>query len=138
MQVAHIVSRNIQALIDGTEEMNENALSVSSGVPKTTVRRMRLGEGMPQIDNVERVALAFKLRACDLLDPDLARRVEAGEARRMTQAKPPVITEEDWRRLSPRTRALVEDVCTHALSGQLQDSAIAWLHDGVQQFLPRG
>ncbi len=91
--------------------MNENALSVASGMPKTTVRRMRLGEVAAQIDSVEKVAKAFRLRACDILDPDLTRRLQAGEPLRMGEPKPPVMAEDDWRALSPRARALVEELC---------------------------
>lgn len=132
MDVVHTLSTNIQALMDA-QEVKEHPLSVQSGLPKTSVRRMRLGEGAAQIDSVEKVAKAFKLRACDILDPDLVRRLEAGEPLRMGEPQPPVMSDSDWKALTPRTRAFVEDLCGRVLAGELEDTDVAWLHDGMQR-----
>ncbi len=97
---------------------------------------MRLDEGAAQIDSVEKVAKAFKLRACDILDPDLLKRLAAGEPLRMGEPRPPVMPDEEWRAMSPRARALVEDLCTRTLAGQLEEGDIAWLHDSLQRINP--
>ena len=79
MDTTALLAQNIKGLIDATAGLSEHALSVISNVPKTTIRRMRLNEGAAQIDSVEKIAKAFKLRACDILDPDLLKRLAAGE-----------------------------------------------------------
>lgn len=132
MNVREVLATNIQALIDagfGTE----NSFAARSGAAKTTVRRMRLNESAAQIDKVEQVAALFKLRACDLLDPDLARRAKAGEPLRMSEPRPPVMADDQWRAMSPRTRAFVEDLCLQAAAGSVNDADIAWLHDSLNR-----
>lgn len=94
---------------------------------------MRLNESAAQIDKVEQVASLFKLRACDLLDPDLARRAQAGEPLRMGEPRPPAMTEEQWRALSPRTRAFIEELCQLAAAGSVNDADITWLHDSLNR-----
>ncbi|MGP1684465.1 MAG: hypothetical protein ACTS8S_19270, partial [Giesbergeria sp.] len=93
----------------------------------------RLNESAAQIDKVEQVATLFKIRACDLLDPDLARRVQEGEPLRMGEPRPPVMPEEQWRTLSPRARAFVEDLCQLTIAGSVTDADIAWLHDSLNR-----
>lgn len=133
MNTATLLANNLQALIDADKGMSEHGLSIKSGVPKTSIRRARLNEGAAQIDTVEKVAKAFNLRACDILDPDLTRRLEAKEPLRMGEHRLPVMSEADWKALSPRTRAFVEELCTQVLSGALQDADVAWLHDSMQR-----
>lgn len=132
MQSKEVLAANVQAILDRFGQ-NENAFSVEYKVPKSNLRKMRLGITSVGTDTIDELATALRIRACDLLDPDLAQRVRSGEPLRMSQAKPPVIPEGDWKKLSPRTRALVEDICARALSDQLPDASIAWLHDGVQR-----
>lgn len=132
MNVREVLATNIQTLIDagfGTE----NSFAARSGAAKTTVRRMRLNESAAQIDKVEQVAALFRLRACDLLDPDLARRAATGEPLRMGEPRPPVMADDQWRALSPRTRAFVEDLCLQAAAGSVNDADIAWLHDSLNR-----
>lgn len=136
MVTTALLAKNLKGLIDATAGLTEHSLSMLADVPKTTIRRMRLDEGAAQIDSVEKVAKAFKLRACDILDPDLLKRLAAGEPLRMGEPRPPVMPDEDWRALSPRARALVEDLCARALNGKLQEGDIAWLHDSLQRINP--
>jgi hypothetical protein len=133
MNTASILAKNLQALIDAEPGMSEHALSIKSTAPKTSIRRARLNEGAAQIDTVEKVAKAFQLRACDILDPDLIKRLDAGEPLRMGEHKPPVMSEADWKAIPPRTRAFVEELCTLVLAGALQDTDVAWLHDSMQR-----
>ena len=137
MSVARTLATNLQALIDADPGLSEHSLSTRSGVPKSTIRRMRLEEGDARIDNVESVANAFRLRACDLLDPGLANRVRERQPLRMAEPRPPVVSEEAWRQLSPRARAFIEDVCQKAASGVLDDSNIGWLHEALQRLGPK-
>lgn len=132
MSAKEVLAANVQAILDRFGQ-NENAFSVEYKVPKSNLRKMRLGIGSAGIDTIEELATALRLTAYDLLDPDLAQRARAGEPLRMSQAKPPVIAEDDWKKLSPRTRALIEEICARALADQLPDPSIAWLHDGVQR-----
>lgn len=132
MNVREVLSKNIQALADAGFG-NENSFAARSGAAKTTVRRMRLNESAAQIDKVEQVAALFRMRACDLLDPDLARRVAANEPLRLAEPRPPVISEAQWRTLSPRTRAFVEELCQQAMTGSVTDADIAWLHDSLNR-----
>lgn len=132
MNAREVLSNNLQALID-TGHGNENSFAARSGAAKTTVRRMRLNESAAQIDKVEQVAALFKLRACDLLDPDLARRAKDKEPLRMGEPRPPVMSEEQWRALTPRARAFVEELCLQAVSGNVTDADIAWLHDSLNR-----
>lgn len=111
-------------------------LSANSGVGPSGIRRFQNGEVAAQIDSVEKVAKAFKLRACDILDPDLLKRLAAGEPLRMGEPRPPVMPDAEWRAMSPRARALVEDLCARTLAGQLQEGDIAWLHDSLQRINP--
>lgn len=136
MDTTALLAQNLKGLIDATPGLSEHSLSVLANVPKTTIRRIRLNEGAAQIDSVEKVAKAFKLRACDILDPDLLKRLAAGEPLRMGEPRPPVMPDEDWRAMSPRARALVEDLCARTLTGQLQDADISWLHDSLQRISP--
>ena len=133
MDTATVLSKNLQGLINATAGLSEHALSTSAGLPKTTIRRMRLCEGAAQIDSVEKVARAFKLRACDILDPDLLKRMSAGEPLRMGEPRPPVMPDEDWRAMPPRARALVEDLCARVLAGQVSEADVSWLHDSLQR-----
>ncbi len=132
MNAREVLSNNLQALID-TGYGNENSFAARSGAAKTTVRRMRLNESAAQIDKVEQVAALFRLRACDLLDPDLARRARDKEPLRMSEPRPPVMSEDQWRALSPRARAFVEELCLQAASGNVTDADIAWLHDSLNR-----
>lgn len=132
MDITSLLSANLQALMDA-HHIKEHPLSVSSGVPKTSIRRIRLGEGSAQIDSVEKVAKSFGLRACDLLDPDLKHRIATGSALRMGEPKPPTMSEEEWKAVSPRARALVEDICAASAQKLTQDVDIAWLHDSLQR-----
>ncbi|MGY8903223.1 MAG: hypothetical protein ACKVIH_01580 [Burkholderiales bacterium] len=111
-------------------------LGQAAGIGPSNIRRFQHAEVAPQIDSVEKVAKAFKLRACDLLDPDLLRRLKAGEPLRLAEPKPPTMSEEDWRALSPRARALVEDICARSLAGSLADADIKWLHDSLERTKP--
>lgn len=137
MSAIKVLSINLQGLIDATPGYSEHSLSVSASLPKTSVRRMRLAEGAAQIDSVEKVAKAFRLRTCDILDPDLITRLKAGEPLRMGEPKPPVMPEADWRAMSPRARALVEDLCARAVAGTLAEGDIKWLHDALERIQPR-
>lgn len=132
MDITTLLSENLQALMSARGE-KEHPLSVSAKVPKTTIRRMRLNEGAAQIDSLEKVAKAFGLRACDMLDPDLRKRLAAGEPLRMGEPQPPLMPESDWKALTPRTRAFVEELCAYALAGDIQDADITWLHDSMQR-----
>ena len=133
MEITTLLAQNLKGLIAATIGLTEHSLSVLAKVPKTTIRRIRLNEGAAQIDSVDKVAKAFKLRACDILDPDLLKRLAAGEPLRMGEPRPPVMPDEDWRALSPRTRALVEDLCTRSLAGTIDDDDIKWLHDSLER-----
>lgn len=137
MSIVEIFATNLSALMDAQKELDSQyKLGSAAGLGPTNVGRFRRGDVAAQIDSVEKVAKAFKLRACDILDPDLLKRLAAGEPLRMGEPKPPVMPEEDWRAMSPRARALVEDLCARALAGQLQDADIAWLHDSLQRISP--
>lgn len=123
--------------MDAQKELDsQQKLGVAAGLGATNVGRFRRGDVAAQIDSVEKVAKAFKLRACDILDPDLLKRLAAGEPLRMGEPRPPVMPDEEWRAMSPRARALVEDLCTRTLAGQLQEGDIAWLHDSLQRINP--
>lgn len=132
MNAREVLSKNLQALIDAGYG-NENSFSTRSGAAKTTVRRMRLNESAAQIDKVEQVAALFRLRACDLLDPDLARRARDKEPLRIGEPRPPVMPDDQWRALSPRARAFVEELCLQAAGGNVTDADIAWLHDSLNR-----
>lgn len=132
MDITTLLSSNLQAMMDATQ-IKEHPLSISSGVPKTSIRRIRLGEGSAQIDSVEKVAKSFNLRACDLLDPNLKQRIATGDALRMGQPRPPSMSEDEWKSVSPRARALVEDICTASRKKLAEDEDIAWLHDSLQR-----
>lgn len=132
MNVREVLAANLNALADAGFG-NENKFAGRQGVGKTTVRRMRLNESAAQIDKLEEVAEAFRLRACDLLDPDLAARAKAGHPLRMSEPRPPVMAEDQWRALSPRARAFVEEVCQKATAGSLTDADISWLHDSLNR-----
>lgn len=92
-----------------------------------------LEEAAAQIDSVQKVGKIFGLRACDMLDPDLRKRLAAGEPLRMGEPQPPVMPDSDWKALTPRTRAFVEELCASVLAGDLQDTDVAWLHDSMQR-----
>lgn len=112
---------------------SHSRLGAVAGLGPTNIGRMKRGEVAAQIDTVEKIAKAFRLRACDVLDPELSKRLVRGEPLRMGEPRPPVVPEKDWQALSPRARALVEDLCARALAGALQDDDIAWLHDSMQR-----
>jgi transcriptional regulator with XRE-family HTH domain len=59
---------------------SQQTLGKASGVGQTSIGRMRRGEGSATIDNVQKVAKAFRLTASDLLDPRLLSRVQVGTA----------------------------------------------------------
>lgn len=48
-------------------------------------------------------------------------------------SRPPVITEDEWKSLSPRARALVEDTARQAQAGRLTDQQVKVLHDLLEQ-----
>lgn len=50
------------------------------------------------------------------------------------RAAPPVVEEEFWKALSPRTRALVEEVIMKSSRGALRDDDIRLLQDMVDKF----
>lgn len=134
MSIIDVFSANLNALTEGRKDLDSQIkLGKVAGVGATNIGRFKRGSVAAQIDSVEKVAKVFKLRACDILDPDLKHRLENGEPLRMGEPRPPAMAEGDWRALSPRTRAFVEDLCTLALSGALQDTDVAWLHDSMQR-----
>lgn len=134
MNAVETLSANLDALMTANPEFDSQyRLGAKAKVPPTTVGRARRGEVAAQVDTVERLAAAFKLRACDLLDPDLKRRLERGEPLRMTELRPPAMSADDWARLTPRTRALIEDVAARVLGGELGDDDIRLLHDTAER-----
>lgn len=134
MTALHVFADNLKALMRASVDFSSNyKVSVASGVAATSVRRFMLEEAAAQIDSVEKVAHIFDIRACDILDPDLTRRLQTGEPLRMGEPKPPVMAEDDWKALSPRARALVEELCSAALGGQISDEDITWLHNSLQR-----
>lgn len=48
-------------------------------------------------------------------------------------SRPPVITEDEWKSLTPRARALVEDTARQAQAGRLTDQQVKVLHDLLEQ-----
>ena len=135
MSVIQTFSANLNALMGTKAEAKTNhKLGAVSGVAPSGIRRFQLGEVAAQIDNVEKVAKVFKLRACDILDPDLITRLKAGEPLRMGEPQPPVMPEADWRALSPRARAFVEEFCNVALHMDAKD--IGMLDDMLQRLKP--
>lgn len=140
MKIEAVLASNVDALMEASPTLNgQQRLSAASGVGQTNIGRIRRGEVAAQVDTVERIASAFKLRACDLLDPGLKERLARGEPLRMSEVRPPAMSDEDWARLSPRTRALIEDVARRALSAELSDDDIRLLHDTAERLSsPRG
>jgi hypothetical protein len=132
MNIQDVLAANVQAIIDASG-MNENSFAAHFKLPKSNLRKMRLSEANMRMSTVEEVAVALRLRACDLLDPDLARRAATGEPLRMGEPRPPVMADDQWRALSPRARAFVEDLCLQAAAGTLTDADIAWLHDSLNR-----
>lgn len=132
MNIQDVLAANVQAIIDASG-MNENSFAAHFKLPKSNLRKMRLSEANMRMSTVEEVAVALRLRACDLLDPDLARRAMVGEPLRMGEPRPPVMADDQWRALSPRTRAFVEDLCLQAAAGSVNDADIAWLHDSLNR-----
>lgn len=138
MSIVEVFASNLSALMDVQKELDSQyKLGSAAGLGPTNVGRFRRGDVAAQIDSVEKVAKAFKLRACDILDPDLLKRLAAGEPLRMGEPRPPVMPNEDWRAMSPRARALVEDLCARTLTGQLNDDDIKWLHDALERTQPK-
>ena len=134
MSIIDSFARNLSALMSAHPSLDSHSrLGAAAGLGPTNIGRMKRGEVAAQIDTVEKIAKAFRLRACDILDPELSKRIARGEVLRMGEHRPPVIPEKDWQALSPRTRALVEDLCASSLAGALQDDDIAWLHDAMQR-----
>lgn len=72
MNIQDVLAANVQAIIDASG-MNENSFAAHFKLPKSNLRKMRLSEANMRMSTVEEVAVALRLRACDLLDPDLAR-----------------------------------------------------------------
>ena len=132
MDLKDTLAINIRALM-AASGMTENAFTAHYKLPKSNFRKMRLSEADPRVGTVEEVAQSLKLRACDLLDPDLARRMAAGEPLRMGEPRPPVMPDEQWRALSPRARAFVEELCQQAIAGSVTDADISWLHDSLNR-----
>lgn len=132
MNTQDVLAANVQALIDASG-MNENSFAAHHKLPKSNLRKMRLSEANMRMGTVEEVARALHLRACDLLDPDLARRAKDKEPLRMGEPRPPVMSDEQWRALTPRARAFVEELCLQAAAGTLTDADIAWLHDSLNR-----
>ena len=132
MNTQDVLAANVQAIIDSSG-MNENSFAAHYKLPKTNLRKMRLSEANMRMSTVEEVAIALRLRACDLLDPDLASRAKAGEPLRMGEPRPPIMADEQWRALSPRARAFGEDLCLQAAAGSVNDADIAWLHDSLNR-----
>jgi len=134
MSIVEIFAANLSALMAARKELDSQIkLGSVAGLGATNIGRFRRGDVAAQIDSVEKVAKAFKLRPCDILDPDLLKRMEAGEPLRMGEPKPPAMPEADWRRMSSRARALVEDLCERSLAGTLSDEDIKWLHDSLER-----
>lgn len=134
MSIIDVFAKNLGALMSAHQDLDSHSrLGAAAGLGSTNIGRMKRGEVAAQIDTVEKVAKAFRLRACDVLDPELPRRMARGEPLRMGEPRPPVVPEKDWQALSPRTRALVEDLCARSLAGALKDDDIAWLHDAMQR-----
>lgn len=140
MDAVKALSANLDALMRAEPALDSQyRLGTKAHVPPTTVGRVRRGEVAAQVDTVDRLASAFKLRACDLLDPGLKERLARGQPLRMSEVRPPAMSDEDWARLSPRTRALIEDVARRALSAELSDDDIRLLHDTAERLSsPRG
>lgn len=132
MDIQDVLANNVQALMTASG-MNENAFAARYKLPKSNFRKMRLSEANTRIGTIDELASALRMRACDLLDPDLARRVAANEPLRLAEPRPPVISEAQWRTLSPRTRAFVEELCQQAMAGSVTDADIAWLHDSLNR-----
>jgi hypothetical protein len=88
-----------------------------------------------RIDSVEKVARAFRLRACDILDPDLVKRLAANQPLRMPEPTPPVMSPEEWKQLPALARAFVEDFCNAAARG-LDPKAVRTLHDVLAHMQP--
>jgi len=134
VSINDVLSKNLSALMAAHQDLDTPArVGTAAGLGASNVGRMRRGEVASQIDSVEKVARAFRLRACDLLDPELAKRLEEGQPLRAGEPRPPTMPEDEWRALSPRTRAFVEDLCSRALSGMLRDDDIVWLHDAMHR-----
>lgn len=134
MTILEAFAANLNALMASNPELSSNyKLSLATGLGPSAIRRYQFAEVAAQIDSVEKVAKAFKIRTCDILDPDMLKRLAAGEPLRLGEPRPPAMPEEQWRALSPRSRALVEDICARNLAGQLTDPDIAWLHDSLHR-----
>lgn len=103
------------------ELSNPNVLAVKTGESVSTIRRIANGIGNARIDSIDVVARAFRLRACDLLDPSLAERVGKDPDLKISQPRPPITTQDEWRALTPAVRALVEELMLAAASGALPD-----------------
>jgi transcriptional regulator with XRE-family HTH domain len=138
MSVVTTFSQNLDALMGAYPALGSMyKLGAAAGIGPSNIRRFQRGEVAPQIDSVEKVAKAFKLRPCDILDPDLLKRMSAGEPLRMGEPKPPVMPEADWRRMSSRTRALIEEIGERSLAGTLDDEDVKWLHDALERTKPK-
>ena len=138
MSIVEVFAANLSALMASKKELDSQAkLASVAGLGSTNVGRFRRGEVAAQIDSVEKVARAFRLRACDILDPDLLKRMVAGEPLRMGEPKPPAMPEADWRRMSSRTRALIEEIGERSLAGTLDDEDVKWLHDALERTKPK-
>ena len=77
MSIEAVLASNLDALMSMHPEFNSQLkLSKKTGVGQTTVGRIRRAEGAATIDNVELLAKAFHLRACDLLDARLQEKIK--------------------------------------------------------------
>lgn len=76
MSVEKTLAQNLDLLMSARPEFNSQLkLSRASGVGQTTVGRIRRADGAATIDNVEKLAKVFHLRAFELLDPALRARL---------------------------------------------------------------
>lgn len=132
-----MLAANLNALMAARPDLSSSdAVAQRSGVGKTNVHRMRKATNAAQIDTVGAVASAFRLRACDLLDPGLAARVIKEESLRMSEARPPEIDVQTWARTPSMLRALVEDLVTLSTDGRLRDDTLVALHQVLRVSTP--
>jgi DNA-binding phage protein len=129
VSAVEVFSRNLKALMakSGGALSSNYKVATETGLGPTAVRRWINEEAAAQIDSVEKVAKAFKLRAADMLDPGLADRLERGEPPAVLEPAPPVVELAEWMRMAPMARAFVEDFCAAARAG-LPAEDIRMLH----------
>lgn len=77
MAARDVLGANLTALMLATPALgSQGLLNKKSGVPTSTIGRIRRAEVAATVDNVEELARAFKLSAADLLDPLLPKRLK--------------------------------------------------------------